>query len=329
MELEEDLKVSRHGAHDPGGLLTVSSSRAFDMDGLPTGRAPFTVASLTSGLIRLADGAGRFVEIAGSFTVDSGVPSGGTVTGVRLYDAGELLMDVANVPANPVRLVAALLSRDAAAVEHQLFGGADEVIGSPFGDTLTGHGGDDTLTGGAGADYIRGLEAADIVHGGAGDDDLNGNMGNDVVWAGDGADLARGGQENDIVFGEGGDDPHLNGNLGDDEAMGGDGNDTVFGGQGADFVHGDAGADLLSGDLGNDLLEGGTGADRFMFRSGSGLDWVLDFSSASGDRVQLAPGVQYTLATYQDQVIIDLGNGDQLGLVGVPMAALGDWLVSG
>jgi Ca2+-binding RTX toxin-like protein len=320
------LTVLHHGAHDPGGLLRAAPDRPFDMDSLPTGRAAFSLSSVASGLIRLDANPSRYIEIFGAFTVAGGSVAGGTVTGIRLGEGGVVLMDLTNVPANPVTLVAGLLGRDAASVEHVLFGGADEIWGSGLGDTLTGHGGDDSLMGGAGADFIRGLGDADVIEGGDGDDDLNGNLGVDVVRGGTGSDTVRGGQDGDYVFGDAGDDPHLNGNLGDDEVFGGDGRDTVFGGQGADMLFGEGGDDLVSGDLGADTLHGGAGADRFAIRAGGGLDWVADFNAAEGDRIQLDRGVGFAVTGYEGQVMIELADGARLGLAGVAGPA-GDWIV--
>jgi Ca2+-binding RTX toxin-like protein len=192
---------------------------------------------------------------------------------------------------------------------------------------IDGSGGGDIITGGSGSDVVRGLNGDDRIDGGLGNDDVNGNLGQDVVRGGDGADYVRGGQGNDQVFGDAGDDVHVNGNIGDDLVYGGTGNDTVFGGQGSDTVYGEDGNDWLSGDLGNDILVGGAGADRFLFRAGSGSDWATDFNSALGDRVQLTPGTAYTIITVDGQAVIDLGNGDRLGLSGVSPAAMGDWLV--
>jgi serralysin len=198
--------------------------------------------------------------------------------------------------------------------------------GAVIENALAGSGAD-TVIGNAAANYILGMDGADSVFGGGGDDDLNGNVGRDTVNGGDGRDWVRGGRDDDQVFGGAGDDPHVNGNLGADTVHGDAGADTVFGGQGADQLFGDDGGDWLSGDMGSDVMTGGVGADRFLFRQGSGTDWVADFSSAQGDRIQLAPGTAFTLASFQGQVVIDLGAGDQLGLAGVSASALGDWLV--
>lgn len=329
MEFDEaPPKVLHHGAHEPGSLI-LAGVRSLDMDNLALGRQAATLTTATSGTLRLDFGAGRWVEVQGDFTIAGGAPTGGTVARVQVFEAGQLAMDITNTPFNPAALVRDLLARDFDGVVHSLFGGADEVRGSALADSLTGYNGDDTLMGGDGNDFIRGLNDADIVEGGAGDDDLNGNLGIDVVRGGGGADTVRGGQDNDYVFGDAGDDPHLNGNLGDDEVFGGAGRDTLFGGQGNDMLFGDEGDDLLSGDLGADTLTGGAGADRFLLRAGGGFDWIADFSSASGDRVQIAPGVAYTVVTVSGQAVIDLGGGDRIGLAGVAVADLGTWLAVG
>ena len=52
-----------------------------------------------------------------------------------------------------------------------------------------------------------------------------------------------------------------------DHLTGGSGNDSVFGG---------GGDDVLSGNGGNDYLEGGEGSDRYIYRSGGGLDTIFD-----------------------------------------------------
>lgn len=324
--VEETPKVLRHGAHDPGGLVTVAADRPFDMDGLPLGRLAFTLTYADAGIVRVDAGPARYVEIVGTFTVVGGAVTGGTASQIRLIEGGVLTMNIGNVPANALALVNGLLGRNVAAVDHQMFGGADEVTGSGFADTLNGHGGDDTLLGGDGPDFIRGLEDADVIEGGAGDDDLNGNTGGDVVRGGAGADTVRGGQDNDYVFGGDGDDPHLNGNLGDDEVFGGNGRDTLFGGQGNDMLFGEAGDDLLSGDLGADTLTGGGGADRFVLRAGGGFDWISDFSEVEGDRIQLDRGVAYTLTSEGGQYVVDLGGGARIGLAGVGTFSA-DWIV--
>ena len=156
---------------------------------------------------------------------------------------------------------------------------------------------------------------------------IDGNSGNDTLIGGVGNDLIRGMGGADSINGGDGDDPHVNGNMGDDVVHGGAGNDTVYGGQGNDTIYGDAGNDRMSGDLGDDVIYGGPGADRFVFAPGSGHDWIADFNSAEGDRIVLPLGTSVTLTTFQNQVVIGFGDGDTIGLAGVSMAQLGDWVV--
>jgi serralysin len=194
-------------------------------------------------------------------------------------------------------------------------------------ENASGGSGADHVSGNEAGNYLLGLDGNDTVLGLGGNDDLNGNMGNDSVGGGAGDDWVRGGKGSDQIFGGAGDDPHVNGNIGNDTVHGDLGNDTLYGGQDDDQLFGDDGNDLLSGDLGSDLLTGGAGADRFLLRVGGGQDWVSDFNSAEGDRIQIAPGLTYTVTSYQGQALIILSTGDSIGLTGVSTAQMGDWLV--
>ena len=207
-----------------------------------------------------------------------------------------------------------------------LTGNVSIALGTTIENAVGGFGAD-TILGNAADNAIRGMSGNDSISGGAGNDTLNGNLGNDTVQGGVGNDMVYGGQGDDSLAGGDG-NSLVNGNLGNDTVHGGAGNDTVYGGQGDDMVYGDAGDDQLSGDLGNDTLYGGPGADRFLFAKGGGQDWIADFNSAEGDRIVLPAGTAYTLDTYQNQVIVDLGGGDTLGLAGVSPAQFStDWIV--
>lgn len=70
---------------------------------------------------------------------------------------------------------------------------------------------------------------------------------------------------------------------GGDKLHGGDGNDKLFGGVGRDKLFGDSGRDVLNGGIGNDVLTGGADSDRFVFRTGSGKDVIMDFDATGGD----------------------------------------------
>ncbi len=152
-------------------------------------------------------------------------------------------------------------------------------------------GGNDVLTGSAASELLEGFAGSDTMDGGAGRDFMNGNTGADTLSGGDGDDVVRGGQ----------------------------GDDSVSGGNGVDFV---------SGDRGNDTVSGGAGADLFHTFKGAGLDRVIDFSLAEGDRV-IVLGNQYTVSQVGADTVIDLGGGDQMVLVGIQQSTLtGGWIFS-
>lgn len=221
-------------------------------------------------------------------------------------------------------------------IENAIGGtGADSITGNGLANVLQGGGGNDTIYGGAGGDtisetsganYLRGEDGNDSIVGGSGFDDINGNVGNDTAHGGTGNDWVVGGKDNDLLFGDNGDDL-VYGNLGNDTVSGDAGNDIVRGGQGDDSLSGGSGDDWLSGDKGNDTITGGTGADIFHSFSGAGIDRVLDFNIAEGDRVQLDVGTVYTLSQVGSDAVLDLGGGDQVILVGVSTASLtGGWV---
>ena len=199
--------------------------------------------------------------------------------------------------------------------------GADTLAGGIGNDTLQGGAGDDMLDGGPGTNYLRGGDGNDQVVGGAGFDDINGNAGNDTESGGFGDDWVVGGKDNDRLFGDSGSDI-VWGNLGDDTLDGGSDNDQVRGGQGNDVLTGGAGDDFVSGDRGNDTVSGGFGADIFHGSQDAGIDLVLDFNLAEGDRVMLDPGTTYTLSQVGSDTVIDMGGANQMILVGVQLSTL-------
>lgn len=214
-----------------------------------------------------------------------------------------------------------------------LSGGAgdDDLSGDIDADTLDGGAGADTIHGGTGDDlilssgggaYLRGDEGNDTIVGG--DDvfeDLHGNAGDDSVSGGGADDWVVGGKDQDQLKGGAGADI-VYGNLGHDTCYGDDGDDIVRGGQNDDVLYGGAGDDWLSGDRQNDTISGGAGADTFHTFGEAGVDRVLDFNAAEGDRVQLDPGTVYAVAQDWDDVVIRMEGGGQMFLIGVKLATL-------
>ncbi|WP_440890375.1 retention module-containing protein [Aeromonas dhakensis] len=127
-------------------------------------------------------------------------------------------------------------------------------------------------------------DKADVLIGGDGNDILFGQGGDDFLFGGAGNDILFGGAGNDTLYGE----------SGNDTLYGGSGNDTLFGGIGDDTLSGGLGNDILVGGLGNDILKGDGGADTFTWLQGDtaagsvAKDYVVDFSKAEGDKLDLS-----------------------------------------
>jgi len=154
-------------------------------------------------------------------------------------------------------------------------GGDDTVTGGSATDVIYGNGGDDVISAGGGDDYVAGGAGNDSISGGEGRDDLYGEDGDDTIRAGDSGpvDLVFGGNGADSLDGEGGTDV-LFGEAGDDTVQGGDGDDWVQGDGGDDLLLGGdnpAGTiDWLTGGAGDDTLDGGAGDDWLV--GGDGAD---------------------------------------------------------
>jgi Ca2+-binding RTX toxin-like protein len=200
-------------------------------------------------------------------------------------------------------------------------GGTTGLGGGGTDDTLIGGAGPDTISGGEGRNYLRGGDGNDQIQGGSGFDDAHGNVGDDTVNGGGGGDWVVGGKGADTLFGDDGDDI-VYGNLENDTCVGGAGADLVRGGQADDVLDGGAGNDWLSGDRGGDTITGGLGADIFHTFGDAGVDRVLDFNLAAGDRVMLDAGTVYTTAQSGSDVVISMTGGGQMTLVGVSLASL-------
>ena len=191
----------------------------------------------------------------------------------------------------------------------------ENVIGSEYGDALTGDsgpnelkglGGNDTLTGGGGADTLLGGVGNDTLQGGAGRDSLDGGVaGQDVVsYRGSDARVrvilsegtdgtASGGHAQgdtisgfENVIGSEYNDL-LRGDSGPNELKGFGGNDRLVGDAGADTLRGGEGNDDISGGADGDYLDGGNGNDRLDYsRSNDKVTVNLATKAASGGHAE-------------------------------------------
>jgi Ca2+-binding RTX toxin-like protein len=186
------------------------------------------------------------------------------------------------------------------------FTSIEGIIGSIFGDHLTGDDGDnvflgvegnDTLIGGAGNDTaifgglsteytrtktatgwtITGQDGTDVLTGiefAQFDDDIIALTPVPTVLLGDGANEEVGTDAPDVIDGQGGDDT-LQGGAGSDKLLGGAGNDSLDGGSGNDKLAGGVGDDVLIGGAGDNLLDGGAGTADLVVLDGVASDYKV------------------------------------------------------
>ena len=164
----------------------------------------------------------------------------------------------------------------------------ENLIGSAFGDTLTGDSGDNVINGGAGNDVINGGAGTDTASysGASAGVTVNLSLTTAQNTVGAGTDTLS---EFENLTGSSYTDT-LTGNSGANVMEGGSGNDTLNGSGGNDILYGDAGNDLITGGSGIDILYGNDGADRFKFvvsgMDGS-VDTISDFSLAQSDKLYI------------------------------------------
>jgi Ca2+-binding RTX toxin-like protein len=169
--------------------------------------------------------------------------------------------------------------------------GIENLVGSLYGDILTGDGNANALDGRAGPDTLSGQGGADTLLGGEDADDLDGGDGDDFLGGGNDNDYLQGGNGNDLLYGDSGNDTLYGGND-NDLLYGGSGNDTLYGDSGNDRLYGEDGNDRLTGGGGNDTLDGGSGTNQLFGGLGddtydvhSSLDTVAENDNEGTDSV--------------------------------------------
>lgn len=178
------------------------------------------------------------------------------------------------------------------------FSSFEIVIGSRFGDVISGNSVANTLIGGTGDDILFGRGGLDQLLGGDGDDFflpgadtsadvINGGDGNDTVSYQDATqrvgvalegNLTDFGADNDIYISI----ENVVGSNFDDAiqvafggaALGLDGSDSLEGSRTVGFAN-----------QSTEFLTGGNGADLFLLHLGTGADALIDFNVGEGDRI--------------------------------------------
>lgn len=211
------------------------------------------------------DGNDTFVGGAGADSMDGGFGS----DTVDYSASGAAVNIVLNVSAS---------GGDAAG---DILAGMDDLIGSEFGDNLTGYDG-----------VHDGRTTSNIIDGGGGNDTIFGLGGNDLLYGGTG---------NDLIFG----------GWGDDTLFGGAGNDTLDGGDGNDFMYGGDGDDRIIAGTWNNQLFGGAGNDTFVAENGFGNNTITggETSDTLGDMLDASGLTTAATLTFTGNEAGTLTNG--------------------
>lgn len=210
----------------------------------------------------------------------------------------------------------------------------ENLLGSAFGDQLTGDANANYIGAQAGNDTILGLAGDDVLEGGPGDDRIDGGADSDLasyasasggvavdlniasaqaVGGGLGVDTLisierlYGSGFNDTLIGDS-QDNYIDGQVGADSVAGGAGQDVLLGGAGDDSLSGDVGDDMIYGDAGNDSIAGGSGDDVVTFSGAvadylvqidqSGVAVITDLRSGAPDGTDTLTGVE--IARFSD-----------------------------
>ncbi|NTS66788.1 M10 family metallopeptidase C-terminal domain-containing protein, partial [Sphingomonas sp. HHU CXW] len=157
-------------------------------------------------------------------------------------------------------------------------GGIENLVGSAFGDVLTGD---------AGANRIEGGASNDTISGGAGNDVLIGGDGIDTLFYGDLTDAVLINlTDGQVSAGAQGGIDQVSGfenailGAGDDQFVGDANDNIVDGGAGDDIIRGLAGDDTLAGGLGTNFIDGGAGTDTGVLR-GNYADYTMTQGAGS------------------------------------------------
>ncbi|MGE4012305.1 MAG: beta strand repeat-containing protein, partial [Alphaproteobacteria bacterium] len=134
----------------------------------------------------------------------------------------------------------------------------ENLIGSAFGDGLTGDNGANTIYGGGGVDTIDGLGGTDTLYGGGQGDFANYGNSASSVNVNLNLGTATGGLGSDLLFGF----QHVLGSNSDDVLTGDAQNNSLVGAAGIDTIYGGAGTDSLFGGAGNDTLVAGSNGNQ-------------------------------------------------------------------
>ncbi len=310
------------GADEIIGNHVANEILGMDGDDLLTGHDGNDWLEGGAGYDRLLGGDGNDTLLGGN-GVDIFI--GGNGTDTIVYNRGTIGVEV-NLVGNYGR---------GGEAEGDAFDSIEDIVGSNFGDQLTGSAANNFIFGVAGDDRLWGDAGDDILIGGAGADILTGGAGVDATSYHNSSSGVRivlfqyigrygeaegdqfGSIENiigspfqDEIFGDNANN-ELYGQEDVDVLEGDAGDDYLDGGAGADKIYGQDGNDTLYGGEGQDRLFGGGGADRFFYRDVSESlvgtpDEIVEFTRAHGDKIDLS-GIDANTNVGGDQAFSFIG----------------------
>jgi len=184
--------------------------------------------------------------------------------------------------------------------------GLERIIGTAFGDTLTGDQGSNTFYGLGAVDTLDGAAGDDILDGGPGADSISGGAGIDAVSyllaRGVTVDLARGTASN---AGGGNHDSlreieNVTGSMGSDTIVGDAQDNAIRGLDGEDNLAGAAGSDTLIGGSQRDVANGGEGNDACDAEEEIDCETEVPASSAAFGHLHRGAGVVVGLEQHRD-----------------------------
>ncbi|WP_371158207.1 beta strand repeat-containing protein [Jannaschia sp. 2305UL9-9] len=201
------------------------------------------------------------------------------------------------------------------------YSGLEGLIGSAFGDTLEGDGGNNMLMGGDGSDRLIGNDGQDTLIGGAGADTLLGGNGVDTA---DYSSAASGVSAS--LFDPSGNTGDARGDTysGIEQLIGSEFADTLGDGTGANGLFGLGGDDLFVARTGPDSYNGGDGIDTITFENLTTFvsidmeDSSSNAGSATGLNLTEVENIIGTIAADdiagdgQDNMLVGGGNNDTL-----------------
>jgi glucose/arabinose dehydrogenase len=235
-----------------------------DYSSSPAGVNVSLVTGLGSGGDAQGDILGGIENLIGSAFSDmlTGDGAANTLAGGGSADTliGGAGTDTADYSSSPAGVNVSLQSGMGSGSDAQgdTLSGIENLIGSAFGDTLTGDGGPNTLVGGGGGDMLSGGAGTDTADYSSSPAGVSVNLQTGMMSGGDAQGDTLSGIEN------------------------------LIGSAFSDALTGDGAANVLVGGFGGDMLTGGAGADSFMVRAPSqGADTFRDFSGREGDRILL------------------------------------------